>query len=77
MAKKYFSEGIKTLEHILPYFDLNGFTAYDLGHITYQKAPHVGIPYHAVHIYLLHALYSVTQNPWFRYCEFVWSSYVD
>lgn len=34
-AKLYFEKGIVTLEKILPYHDLGGFTAYDLTYLTY------------------------------------------
>lgn len=78
-AKEYFAKGSLTLEKILPYFDIGGFTAYDLGHITYpsKEEPHIGINYHFVHVYLLHAMHSITKNPLFRYFELLWASYVE
>jgi heparosan-N-sulfate-glucuronate 5-epimerase len=77
LAKQYFDQGLDTLERILPYFDIGGFTTYDLGHLIYKKPPHTAVGYHAAHIYLLHALYSITNRPWLKYCENVWASYVD
>lgn len=77
-AKHYFDEGIKTLEKILPYFDIGGFTAYDLGHITYKtNRPHIGIGYHAVHIYQLNVMHDITGNEKFLEYYLLWSSYVD
>lgn len=77
VAKQYFYRGIDTLKHILPYYDIGGFTAYDLGHIIYRREPHIGISYHNVHIYLLHALHSITGNLWFNYFKSIWVSYVE
>ena len=76
IAEKYFNEGLQTLCFILPFYDLGGFTAYDLGHITYDKEPHVGVGYHAVHIYLLKALYSITGDPLLDYFAELWAGYV-
>lgn len=77
LAEFYFKSGIKTLINVLPYYDIGGFSAYDLGHMTFDKEPHVGVGYHAVHIYLLHALHSVTGQQELKYYEELWSSYVD
>ncbi len=78
LSQKYFKSGIETLEKILPYYDLGGFSAYDLGHITYNKAePHAVAKYHAIHIYLLHALYTVTDNKTLHGFEQRWASYVE
>lgn len=63
-AKYLFNEGIRTLEKILPYYDFGGFSAYDLGHITYEKEiPHAPLRYHATHLSLLNCLYSITYSP--------------
>jgi len=78
MAGELFRKGIATLEQILDRYDLGGFTAYDLGHLIYpDKPPHVGIRYHAVHIYLLHALHSVTGNNKLLDTKHKWARYVD
>jgi hypothetical protein len=77
VAKQYFYRGIDTLKHTLPYYDLGGFTAYDLGHIIYNRKPRIGINYHNVHIYLLHALNSITGDLWFNYFKRIWISYVE
>lgn len=76
-AKYFFLEGIKTLKKILPLYDIGGFTAYDLSYITHKRQPHIGISYHAVHIYLLHALHSITQDDELKKFEQLWASYVE
>lgn len=77
LASSYFDSGINTLIHILPYYDIGGFSAYDLGHLTFHKKPHIGVRYHAVHINLLHALHSVTYNNKLKDFETLWSSYIE
>lgn len=77
LAEQYFESGVDTLEKILPYYDIGGFSAYDLGHITYDAKPHAAPKYHAIHIYLLHALYSVTDNETLHEFEQLWASYVE
>ncbi|WP_435930083.1 D-glucuronyl C5-epimerase family protein [Dryocola sp. BD613] len=68
-AKELFDSGIKTLEKILPYYDLGNFTVYDLSYITHkrpdyliQAKPHIDIRYHAVHITQLSVLESITKS---------------
>jgi len=75
-AANAFSDGLGTLDHILPYYDIGGFTAYDMTHITYQRPPHIGVYYHAAHIYLLHALSSISGDTILSTYEKLWSSYV-
>lgn len=77
LSDKYFNLGIKTLEKILPYYDIGGFTTYDMSHITYKAKPHVDYRYHSIHIYLLHALYSITSNETLHEFEQLWASYVE
>jgi hypothetical protein len=76
LASIAFSGGMDTLRNILPYYDIGGFSAYDMSHITYKRQPHIGVHYHAVHIYLLHALGSVTHDPQLSKYEKLWASYV-
>ncbi|WP_187387039.1 D-glucuronyl C5-epimerase family protein [Alkalibaculum bacchi] len=77
LAEEYFESGIKTLEIILPYYDIGGFSAYDLGHFNFNKEPHISERYHAVHIQLLHALDSVESNKELKEYEKLWRLYVD
>jgi len=75
-AAATFLQGLNTLDHILPYYDIGGFSAYDMSHIIYHRTPHIGVHYHAIHIYLLHALGSITQDPQLSHYEKLWASYV-
>ncbi|MCU1307530.1 MAG: lytC3 [Acidobacteriaceae bacterium] len=75
-AAIYFVKAVRSLQVILPYYDLGGFTAYDLGHITNHKKPLIGVNYHATHVYLLHALVCITRDPVLRKYEQLWASYV-
>jgi hypothetical protein len=78
LAEKYYKESIRTLEHILPYYDVGGFSAYDMAHVTHKMAvPHFGISYHRNHIELLTLLYTLTGNRWFRYFADSWAVYAD
>lgn len=77
LSEQNFETGIETLEKILPYYDIGGLSAYDLGHITYNAEPHAIAKYHAIHIYLLHALYSITDNETLHEFEQMWASYVE
>lgn len=75
-ASEYFQRGVVTLRNILPYYDLGGFTAYDLSHITWEREPNVPVKYHSVHLYQLNALYSITEDPRLRHFYQLWASYV-
>lgn len=74
---EYFNRSIESLTKLLPYYDIGGFSAYDLGHYTYEKEPHVAFRYHMVHIYLLHALYTVTQEDTLKNYKDLWLSYIE
>ncbi|AVP66161.1 hypothetical protein C3B64_18705 [Clostridium botulinum] len=77
-AEKYFNEGIKSLTQILKYYDIGGFTCYDLGYITKNREkPHIAVNYHGVHIYLLNALYSITNDRILYDYYKLWKAYVD
>lgn len=83
-AADYFNQGIDTLEHILPYFDIGTFSAYDLTYITYSRQPyliprqpHLAPRYHAMHIAQLLALWSVTNNQTLKTTAERWQSYVQ
>jgi D-glucuronyl C5-epimerase C-terminus len=75
-ARSYFDRGIETLKRILPYYDIGGFTAYDLGYITYHKNPYVNPSYHSAHVFLLYALASITDDVELSKYEKLWASYV-
>ena len=76
-AKELFDEGIRTLEKILPYYDLGGFTCYDLSHITWgREEPHISAPYHRVHVAFCKIFYDVTGIETFNDYYLLWASYV-
>lgn len=76
-ASRYFQKGIKTLNVLLPYYDIDGFTAYDLGHYVVSKKPHILERYHVVHLSLLQALSSVTKSDEIADALCRWTNYVE
>ncbi len=76
LAEKYFYEGIKTTKKILRYYDIGGYSTYDLAHIVYKMDPKIYATYHPIHIYLLHALYTVTGDKILRDFANLWASYI-
>lgn len=76
-ADALFYRCVHTLKRILPYYDVGGFTSYDLRQITNAiDDPLLNAGYHRVHIYLLHALYTITNEPILLYYKNLWASYV-
>jgi hypothetical protein len=76
-AGELFWEGVEVLEQLLPYFDVGGFTTYDLHDLTHPAAsPLLSPGYHAVHVYLLHALQSITRRQAIAHYRGLWSAYV-
>jgi hypothetical protein len=74
-AAVYWGRALDTLSHILPYFDVGGFTAYDLVYLTHPgklSMPHVEPAYHPIHIYLLHAINSVAPKAEFSDALAAW-----
>ncbi|MEA1015392.1 D-glucuronyl C5-epimerase family protein [Sphingosinicella sp. LY1275] len=63
MAYSYFQSAVETLTHSLRYYDVGGFSAYDLDHIIRGVEPSVGPIYHKIHIAQLASLYSITGHP--------------
>lgn len=63
-AKVYFEKGVRTLEKILPYYDANGWSLYDMWHVADISKPYrLATPaYHYTHIYLLQAMYGLTNS---------------
>jgi hypothetical protein len=71
-AEQAFREAMATLVYTLPYFEVGGFSAYDLGHVMRDVAPNLQAWYHAYHIALLHALDSVAPQLSLRQYEETW-----
>ncbi len=62
-ARVQFEEGVRSLVQVLPCYDHDGFTAYDLSPLVYGAAPNFNPHYHAVHITQLSALHAITGEP--------------
>lgn len=63
VVREDFVDLISTLKIVLPYYDLDNFSSYDLAHITmpeYRLFPDVSAKYHKIHICQLDLLYKVT-----------------
>ena len=77
-------QSLNTLKVLLPYYDMGSISAYDLSYITIptgrngkRSRPHVSPEYHAVHISLLWALYSLTAEPALKETAERWASYFE
>jgi hypothetical protein len=75
-AAKAFSAGVASLRYVLPYFDVGGFSAYDLSHLIAGGAPNLQPEYHTIHEFLLHALTSITGDERLGCFEQLWLSEV-
>lgn len=51
-----------TFEKILPYYDIGGFSSYDMTHVTKRLEPRVWPHYHEIHLGLLQALASLVPS---------------
>lgn len=76
IANQYFYKGIESLKCILPYYDIGGFTSYDLYYITKNVEPNSAGKYHAIHLEQLDILYYITKDNYFKDMRDLWSSYV-
>lgn len=76
IAKDYWDKGIDTLKYILPYYDMGGFTSYDLYFITKKMKPTSADYYHSVHIEQLNTLYNITKDVYFKRIKDLWAFYV-
>jgi hypothetical protein len=76
-AQKDFEAGILTLEKVIPYYDVDGYSAYDLGHMQQDKHPYVPPSYKNIHIHLLHGLNSLVSSPVLKHFEATWTRKVD
>lgn len=73
----FYKESIKSLKVVIPYYDLGGYTSYNLYHLTAGYSPVNANLYHPVHIELLQALYSITKDPFFMDMRNQWIDYVN
>ncbi len=77
VARDAFESAMATLVYTLPYFDISGMSAYDLGHVIAGRAPNLQAQYHLLHIALLHAINSVAPQPDFAAFEARWRKSID
>lgn len=78
-AKLFFEASVKSLAKTLPYYDAIGFSYYDIWHITNEnKRPNLArAAYHYTHIYLLEAIWAITNDIQIGYFLRRWSADVD
>lgn len=77
-ATELFQKGMDTLEMILPWYDIGGFTAYDLSHIILKRSsPHISVGYHCEHTAFCKIFYDITNRDVFNQYYLLWKSYVD
>ncbi|MFC7373078.1 D-glucuronyl C5-epimerase family protein [Fictibacillus iocasae] len=69
-------KGLVALKKILPKYDIGGFTSYDLSHLTMKQQPHVVPMYHAIHIFQMHALYTISNDKTYLTYYRRWAGYV-
>jgi hypothetical protein len=76
-AATAFDQNIATLDRLLPYHDVDGFSTYDLSHIIFKLGPYVAAPYLGIHVYLLHALAGLTGSSTLKRYEIKWAAKID
>lgn len=77
-CKEMFDKGIITLKKLLPYYDIGGFTTYDLSYLIYNnRCPHVVPHYHSIHIMFNKVFYEITHDEEFFRLYKKWISYVN
>ena len=65
-AKRAFDAGVQSLVKVLPLFDYDGFSIYDLAPMVHGTAPLFNPHYHRVHMMQLAALYARTREEIFE-----------
>jgi hypothetical protein len=76
-ASVAFERNIETLVRLLPFHDVDGFSTYDLSHIILKLPPYVASPYLGIHVYLLHALHSITGVATLKRYQRRWTAKID
>ena len=73
-----FQSGLTSLRTFLPLYDTGSGSVYDLRHLGLKSAPNIARwDYHAVHIYLLKWLYTITNDPFFNEVADRWIGYAQ
>ncbi|WP_164462267.1 D-glucuronyl C5-epimerase family protein [Bacillus sp. FJAT-42376] len=76
-AKALFQKGQDSVKKILSKYDIGGYTAYDLSHLTLKQEPHVVGEYHRIHISQMYVMYRLTGSNYFLDSYNRWKSYVE
>ena len=72
-AQALFEAGLNTLSHILPLYDDDLCSLYDLGYVFAVPMPkHKNPYYHWIHVNLLVAIHSVQPSPVYRHFIAKW-----
>lgn len=77
---QYFNEGVSTIRALISFYDLGGFSSYDLSHLQHPGSPpnRTNWGYHSVHITQLSWLRTVTgDNEFFTPLIDRWVGYLD
>ena len=76
--ENWFHKALDALELILPLYNIYGFCAYDLSHITWDgPVYHISYYYQADHIVLMDILYQITGRQIFRDFASLWAAAVS
>ncbi len=76
-AGVYWQNALQGYKKSLKYYDIGGFTTYNLNHLTHGLAPFTPLTYHNHHLALLNALMWATGDPVFTKYWKLWKNYVD
>lgn len=77
-AREALLDSKDTLVKILPYYDFEVISSYDLSYLTHgREVPAINPSYHAVHITLLKALHSISANRTLKEYMDKWAEYVE
>jgi len=76
-ARVLFDRGILALERLTPFYDMGGWSTYDLGHVTRDRKHHVSARYHGTHVYQLHALARISGSEVLAALRDRWAAYLD
>lgn len=76
LAGTYFACGAHTVANSLRYYDIGGFSAYNMRQALGLGMPYAGATYHKVHIAQAVALHSITPHPELLHWASLWANLV-
>lgn len=77
-ASRLYTQGLKSLKTLLPFFDTGSGSIYDLRHYTLGVAPNLARwDYHTTHINQLLLLCTVNDDPFFKETATRWIGYMN